>query len=349
MKILGFGDLKTGCWLARIARPLSELANNGNDVYFTNGLAPFSLHGWDIVVFNNLLDAPTVVEDGVERESSYKEMLDELKRNGAKIVYDTDDAQDIIPAHSLNKEKAKELLKSFDLFLKEADLITTTTEELKKYLKTRTDKPIIVLPNSLNPKEFKLKIKHSRLRVGMAGSSSHLLDLLSVIDDLIILKKKYDFDFHLFGFAGDWEEFKKKTTGTGAEKAVKDLGPKLKELGTTLHKPVKSWEYPQKLSELGLEIGICPLIEDKFNRNKSCIKFYEYSLVGTCAIASDVLPYSEEPVLKAEDWVNDLERLIVDEDFRKQERFRMRAWVLENRDITKNWILWEEAYQNICS
>lgn len=331
LKIVSFGDLESGCWVARIRRPMEELARHGHKIKMQgDGIVSYDT---DIVIFNNLMDGP--LED----------MITDFKEHGIKIIYDCDDAQDIHPHFLLHTWNIEKCIYSFDLLLKNADLITTTTPELAKYLGEKTNKPIKVLPNCLDPEEFPARKKFKRLRVGLAGSLSHAEDLLSVIDQIIALKKKYDFVFVLFGFNKQgWKDWLNKCRRTPMEPISKELDQKLREIDFVCEAAVSADDYPGKLAELGLDIGLCPLIDNQFDRNKSCIKFYEYSLVGTCAVASDVLPFSREPVTK---W-NDLERLIADADFRISETKRQREWVMENRNIKKSWKLWEKTYKNIC-
>lgn len=350
LKILAFGDMKSGCWTARIKRPLVALWDQKHAVYLTNGNEPLPTEGWDIVLFNNLVGSPDRMDgDNLERKSSLFEMMDAFRDGGAKIVYDTDDAQDIIPEHPLNRKQADaDVLSSFDIFLKNADLITTTTPTIAQYLRTKTDKPVEILPNCMKIEEFPERSRHTQLRIGMAGSISHIKDILLPLDAIKELQKKYNFQFFIFGFDKlPLKKIMRKCAGSETATAAKELLEKLEGIDYSWIPPVSAKEYPARLAELGFDIGICPLEDTPFNRNKSCIKFYEYSLVGTCAIASDVLPYSLEPVLKAKDWYADLEKLILDSEYRHQEAARQRDWVLANRDISKEYIQWEKAYKNL--
>src|SRR5258706_9442943 len=90
-------------------------------------------------------------------------------------------------------------------------------------------------------------------------------------------------------------------------------------------------------------IGIAPLLDDQFNRHKSCIKYYEYAMSGAVTLASHVVPYSTEVPITAknnrESWKRKLEEVLQADRaklFREQ-----RDWVLANRDIEKNVELWE--------
>lgn len=349
MKILSIGDLKSGCWMARIKRPLEQLAKLGHEVYFTDGSVAIPTDGWDIVLFNNLIGNTDLMEgEEMQRIASTEEMLNAFKDGGAKIVYDTDDAQDIIPEHTLNKRLwVKDVLKSFEILLKNADLITTTTPTLAEYLRTKTDRPIKVLPNCMDISEFTEREHFDRLRIGMAGSVSHIKDILIPLDAIRELQKKYDFQFFIFGFSKlSLDKFIQRCENEKAVKILKELKKKLKGLDYCWLPPVKTNEYAERLSRLGFDIGICPLEDTQFNQKKSCIKFYEYSLVGTCVIASDVLPYKGE--LKDEwlagDWYSKLEELILNKDLREQRQREQKEWVLDHRDISKEVKQWKKEY-----
>ena len=96
---------------------------------------------------------------------------------------------------------------------------------------------------------------------------------------------------------------------------------------------------------MDLDIGLCLLNDNPFNRNKSCIKFYEYAMVGTFAVAPDLLPYSEEPVYRPIERLDSL--LSYHQDLLDEKAKWQRKWVLENRNIRKNWKLWEKVYLSL--
>jgi len=307
LKIVSFGDLESGCYLARIVRPLFELKRRGHKVKMIR--EGYVEGGTDIVVFNNLMVAP------------FEDMFRDFRKMKCKVVYDVDDAME----YSRDLRVIR-MLDTYRFLLKNADLITTTTETLAEHLRTLTDKSVAVLPNCLDPREFPERKKHERLRIGFAGSPSHSEDIKIVLDVIAELKKKYDFDFVTLG-----------------------LNPNPKKKGYEWKQPVAAEKYPETLSKLGFDIGIVPLVENKFNRNKSCIKFYEYALSGAVTIASDVLPFSKEPMLKVKnefhDWYYKLEGLITNQKMRESVSKEQREWVLANRDITKTAKLWEKEYR----
>ena len=76
-------------------------------------------------------------------------------------------------------------------------------------------------------------------------------------------------------------------------KSIKRLLDELAGIRYEFHPMVPFSQHAEKVCELALNIGIAPLVEDNFNRNKSCIKYYEYALSGAVTVASRVLPYSD--------------------------------------------------------
>jgi len=105
--------------------------------------------------------------------------------------------------------------------------------------------------------------------------------------------------------------------------------------------------HSKKVCELGLDIGIAPLVEDQFNQHKSCIKYYEYALSGAITVASRVLPYSAEVPITAKNsrqsWKDTLEPLL---DADRELLWRQqRDWVLAHRNMERNVELWEQVYR----
>jgi hypothetical protein len=130
-------------------------------------------------------------------------------------------------------------------------------------------------------------------------------------------------------------------------KSIKRLVEELAGIRYEFHPMVPFSQHADKVCELALNIGIAPLVEDTFNRNKSCIKYYEYALSGAVTVASRVLPYSTEVSITSKNnrqsWKDTLESLI-DAD-RVTLWHQQRDWVLANRNIEHNVELWEQVYR----
>ena len=123
-----------------------------------------------------------------------------------------------------------------------------------------------------------------------------------------------------------------------------------------------SWVgYPYKLSKTKWDIGICPLIDDEFNRNKSHIKWMEYATYKIPSVASDVYPY-REPIdgvkviehgktgflAKTEkDWEKYLTKLIEDEKLREEIGENAFNVVKENWQMKNNYKQYEDLFKEI--
>jgi glycosyltransferase involved in cell wall biosynthesis len=324
MRLLSFGHNRSGCWWVRIRTPLSELAKK-HTVVMANGMDRIPLDGWQIVIFNNIIGGIDLMEgEEVVKQTSIKEMVEHFKSKGAKIVYDTDDAIDI---HPNTEGFAKDIDKDIDSYfylLKNADLVTVTTEQLKKHVSKLTKRPIAVLPNCIDPGLFPKRKQESKVKIGFAGSPSHIPDLDLAMPAIENLKEKYDIYFETLGFQKGNCKWKK---------------------------PVAIEKYYQALADLGADIGICPLLDNDFNKNKSPLKFLEYAMAGSMVLASNRYPYKGEmnPEWLVDDnkWEETLERFILDKDLRERTLREQREWIFEHRDIKEQSKLWLQEYRKL--
>lgn len=328
MRINSFSLDESGCGWIRIKMPFSQL---GKDHYvkIADGKTPYAMDEWDIVVFSNLMGDVMMIQNGEEKMVSIQEMIEDFKKYGARIVYDTDDLQDKIHKGVEKHKRYDEVKDSFEVLLKNTDLITVTTKKLKKELQKRTDKPIVVLPNCINPELFPQRNSgNDKVKIAYAGGSAHILDGEIVMPALYNLRQKGLINFETFGFALEYKDWKTKN-----KKFV----------------PVK--EYYQGLADLNADIGICPLRDTLFNSCKSPLKFLEYAMVGTMTLASNRLPYKGElkPEWLVEDdkWEETLETYVNDKDLREKTLKEQQEWVKEHRDIRKEYKRWEKTYEKL--
>jgi len=349
-------EFKNGCFFVRIHVPFLELKEKGHTLsYAILGKMDEEkmLEENDILVFARLY-----------RIDPFK-LLYRAKAKGKKVVYEIDDdiwtIPPVNPAQTFFSPLAKEMVEGL---LKEADLVTTTTDYLKGNL-LKFNKNVWVCPNAISFNQFKERARQkSKLKIGWSGSITHYDDLLIIIDVIKDLQDKYDFDFQIQGLSScplisqvyEYGFYKKQgwmpEYNTFFEKGLQ-FYEKLKSFKNFRHIPFYVPElHPKVLSDLDWDIGLAPLADNKFNRSKSCIKFYEYCGVGTVTLASDVIPYNQEVNYLAKntykDWYRKLEKLIVDEKFRNQILDEQKKYVFQNRNIIK--VVedsWEKAYKSL--
>jgi glycosyltransferase involved in cell wall biosynthesis len=108
--------------------------------------------------------------------------------------------------------------------------------------------------------------------------------------------------------------------------------------------------YYQMVKHVRAEIGIAPLVDNRFNQSKSNLKFVEYSVIGMPTVASRVAPYENAIedgkngflVSSPEEWYLALKGLLGNETNRKSILTEARKYVAENHDIRKVALKWAE-------
>jgi glycosyltransferase involved in cell wall biosynthesis len=107
--------------------------------------------------------------------------IQRVKNIGKKIVYDVDDYWYCTSdRHFCNEWKILSHGQIIEGLIKDADLVTCASEELKKYIKKHTGVDAVVLPNGIaesDPQFTPSEIKSERLRFGFIGGSSHVVDI----------------------------------------------------------------------------------------------------------------------------------------------------------------------------
>ena len=329
MKVGTFRRNKSGCYWYRVKRTqdilkksgfktvtmnLNEDIDDDIDIYSIYGSQPFSM----------------------------RKVLNSFKEDKKKIVYDVDDALTLMEESSPFYHDIMASVPSFIENLQYADEITTTTAEMERYLRTKTDKKITVIPNTYDPTEWTFeRPKREGIRIGFAGSPTHLGDLLLVLPAIRNLQKKYVFTFILFGFSkyGTYREWYAAERFAAQGQRLADLleFDKLMSEINFEYVPFVDYElYPTVLTNIALDIGLCPLRDTPFNRCRSACKAMEYTLSGAVSLASDVEPYKSEvdSILVSDgNWEDAIEALIKYPDVRKTFLEASKTWIEENRNM----------------
>lgn len=271
---------------------------------------------------------------------SVESILKWMKAEGRKIVYDSDDALKLVDVTNPFYYAVKKDLGSTREILAYADEVTVSTPQMAEYLKGETKAPITVIPNCFDPEEWLFpRPKREGIRIGFAGASAHVSDLIQVLPTIQRLQEKHDVRFLLFGFGPQetYEEWFKHHRYISSEEATKDL----LEFDAALSRIRFEWipfvdfkDYPSTLINMSLDIGICPLKDTPFNRCRSACKAMEYTLSGALALASDIEPYREDKSSTLViDWDKALTHFIENPQEIEIERLKNFKWLEENRDI----------------
>ena len=161
----------------------------------------------------------------------------------------------------------------FRTCFRNADMITCTTDILATSFR-KLNKNVKVLPNVM---DFSLYRKYNMVksddcvRIGYQCGASHYEDLY-MIKDVIkeVLEKNSNAKFVYFG-----------------DLRFRNLFQSIPTSRIEFKDWVQNISYPYVLSLMNLDIGLCPLVDNEFNRNKSCIKFLDYSTQNAATVARD--------------------------------------------------------------
>lgn len=381
MKVFFSGTLMGGCQYVRGLLPLREGGWDGDKT---------SLHTNKIsneVTARAVLDADVVVFHRPNDDRAQK-IAEILKSQGKKIVMDNDDTYKGFDTTKLGKlaDKFGLVDKNLDLFCKQADLITCSTEFLRQeYLKLNPN--VVVLPNCVDPEDwpeedeilknvkenwpqgtqreegYKGEIENikeigpihhpwEKVRIGFVGSVGLHTDIQAFIPVLDALKARPDVQLVLFALPADTPESK------DVHNYYKPELEFWKSYNVEWQPFVDIKDYITTLNNLKLDIVLIPRSDDYFNRCKSNIKFLEASMLEIPVVAQGFTtgdsPYQDpfdeahmKVVVDNSKWLDEIIPLIENKELREEQGRKARAYVIERYHIAKNIHLWESAYANL--
>lgn len=233
-----------------------------------------------------------------------------------------------------NQERLNVSLQS----LKDADLVTVTTNKLAEYA-YHYNKNVTVLPNSIDFRNWwKLDMKpNKQLRVGWSGGFSHYEDWYTIKKPLNRLLRKYRFKLVMVGtyFKGIID---------------KDLQYLVEDYAW-----VDFSGHSFRMMCMNLDLAIIPLANLPFNHYKSAVKWYEMSAMHVPCVVANIEPYSSEIADGINAWgYNDatsFEKTVGEAlrhpHLRYQYAQKAYEWVFKHRNAKINTKLWAEAYESL--
>lgn len=254
-----------------------------------------------------------------------------------KLVLDLDD-----DPFNLNKEHPSyqsfiDRKPQYEYVIKNANHIIVSNENIAKVIKHLNNK-ITVIPNGIDENIWKVKRKNRKdgiIKIGWFGSASHMVDLPIILPAIEALEEKYpNVEFHLAGMVLD----------------------EIQEGRRFHHPPTKGYEeYPQWLADMDLDIAIAPLLNTKFNRAKSNIKWLEHAMLDTPMVLSKVTPYKEcvthgkDGFLAetTEDWIKYLSMLIEDKELREKIGKEAHKTTIKDWNIKKFLPLYKKLFKKL--
>jgi glycosyltransferase involved in cell wall biosynthesis len=353
MKVYYIGSGLPGCYTVRCLLPLIANGWDGDKTSLSGTeISPEkktqAVKNADIVVFHRPETADKL------------EMAKMLKSIGKKIVFDNDDTYKDVngfkPNEFLDQKRMerglKKLNEGVDEFVQFADLVTCSTDFLKKEYE-QLNPNVVVIPNCIDPFYFDETLKNDTdvVRIGIVGS-------IAVTGDLEVLKPiiehyrgRTDVKLVLFSLPPNKED-----------KLMREMYYDEYKFFDTLD--FIEWqpfvgidEYYDTLNELKLDLMIIPRLDTYFNRCKSNLKFLEASMFEIPVIAQGFTtgdsPYQgkDEEYMKIvvdnKDWIPTIEETIKDRKAMREMGKKAKEYVLENYSIDNHKDLWKEAYKTI--
>jgi glycosyltransferase involved in cell wall biosynthesis len=317
--VIGYRADSSACWYYRIHLPLSFLTKRHPEyeIHIYSYMDKRHFGNFDLAILQRQY-RPEVLEPTLE-----------LKRQGAKLVYEIDDDLFHVPkwsvAHKvLGKKSVTEYMKKF---LETVDAVFVTTEYLKEVYSPYNEN-IFVLPNSIAFDAYNPMPRNSSKRVVCwQGSATHAKDIK-------IIEKAVQ------RIAKEQQHFVKMWSAN---------------IPGTYEVPfVEFRNFYQMLSQMDADVGLAPLVPNMFNRSKSNLKFLEYAAQGVACVASDFGPYQtiehEETGLLIQDnrnWYDAIMYLLEDDEARNQIIENAFNFVMENYNLADNYILWKQAMEQV--
>jgi glycosyltransferase involved in cell wall biosynthesis len=248
-----------------------------------------------------------------------KEILDYFRVKNIPVVYHIDDNLLEIPsslgAVIQQSQGAVEVIQERRYLLENCDLIYASTTYLTEHLKSLFPQQRfftgIYAPYMASHIHKKKKLFKAPLTIGYMGSRGHQEDLELVVPALVrLLDDNPKLRFEVFG-------------------TIK-MPPALVRFGARVKSHAVNKGYVgflEKLANLDWDVGLAPLVDDKFNLCKAPTKYIEYTAAGVPVVASDIPVYSEVipkdgGLLVQQDWYAALDSLLKSP--------KLRETVLEN-------------------
>ena len=300
MRILALTSKNSGVGYHRIMMPVVHMEKDY--AFITDTISEEVLEkGYDILLINRFLS-----------NISLNQILEWRNKYKFKLVVDNDDYWNLEPSHQLyERYKANNISEHIINYLREADLCTCTHSRLADEI-YQYNKNVVILPNALpyGMEQFNdEKIESKLVRLFWSGSGTHK-------NDIAILKNplKRCSNLPIRSVIAGYNEQEKPIWDTMISTFT--LGLKLNPI---LYKYADVINYMNAYKDS--DIGLVPLVDNKFNSMKSNLKVLEIASKKNPAIVSYVNPYLSLPVhyvKKQSDWYKHIKDLTYDKAMREE-------------------------------
>ncbi|ADI85775.2 glycosyltransferase [Geobacter sulfurreducens] len=268
--------------------------------------------------------------------------LQKALASGKPIIYEFNDLlTDHSPANP-HRDLSSHCAPFISALLASAEGVTVSTDLLASALPP-CGGAVHVLPNLLDESLWGASLPShtfgAPVVIGYAGTPGHEGDLIAIEEALEKITQKYGTRV-AFRFYGCTTERIRKLPGFSFAPFVDDYA-----------------DYAVSLRNSGIDIGLVPLEDNRFNRCKSNIKWLEYSACGIAGVYADLPPYrscvkdGETGILvggyDVDAWVAAIERLIDNPDRRHAMALAARTEVLANYTLKSRGHLFLETWRTV--
>jgi len=354
-RVLALTGEESGCVLWRVWQPYTELQRQGYGAWFRDKDDPeMDTPEWPYLAATRLeaIVLPRFSWDARDQAIA-RRWVRSMHNAGLAVIYEVDD--DVFtPQIGARQHATTEQEKSLEQLeqdrrdriaaIRLCDGLTVSTHELAAVVRQYVDPdiPVMVVPNAIDVAWFRRAVragrrdeKTPRLTVGWAGGSRFPEDLQPVAEAWGNLAQRYP---HV-GFV---------VQGHLADVLVGAVPPE-----RVLRVPWLSVaEYPRALRNI--DIGCASVADKHFNRCKTPIKLWEYTLGGAAAVVSPTLygavSSDGEDALIAEtacEWEAALARLIESRELRRRLYRAQRRRIAREHSLERNVLAWPRAWAQI--
>ncbi len=265
-----------------------------------------------------------------------------------KLIYEIDDDLLGIDETHPEYENYRSRSQSIKYLIKNSDIVTVSTSNLKEKLDDMAD--VRLISNALDERLWCTKNNHpphenNIIKIGYMGSFTHEKDLNIIKNIITDLKIK---------FAKNNVNLIFETIG-GINKNETE------NWFNQIQIPPKYQNYPLFVewlkNTINWDIAIAPLTDVPLNRSKSEIKYLEYTGLGLSAVYSDMGPYHEKIIngyngllVKNNDitvWEEQISKLISDKELSNKIKFNARENVGSEYLIKYRTKLWYEIIKEL--
>jgi len=301
---------------------------------------PEAMEGFDIAVLQMVFD---------------RRVYRVAKKHNVKIVFEADDLMEWVPRDHYAKADMNIKRTFYARYaVQQADMVTVTNNDLKQHYDTYRfgKRKADILPNYLDLSYWAKPHNPNttdRIRIGYAGGLSHVKDLSMIVSPLNKILKEHEKAFFINVGTGG------KTETDPIKKALTmDLFQAIPQSRREYVYGARMYEWAKRLNTLQLDIGLAPLLNNKFTRCKTPIKWMEYAInrIPCCASRFMYGTVIEEGVTgytarTSDEWYEKINILASDKAKREEMGENAYQDVINNYDIGKHLHKWYDLYSTL--